>query len=192
MWDHHFSILINLGNITFTPRLNHRNINIIYNAIDPNYNSGVQRFSHLEISSYTNIKILIPMGEFFMTNFDIDHWYIHSPIYHTNIGCTCHKLLVWFFSEYNEWPHIDHGTYGLVKFTCVQCPWIIFSIIDWGPNVFKFKQWHGVKTPPSTTIGCQLTKFIVKGSYLGTIVIVTNEACHLECIKPSICTRLEG
>ena len=47
------------------------------NGIGPNNNSGIQRFSHLDIPAnyqiFTGIIILIPMGRFFDTIIEFDY-----------------------------------------------------------------------------------------------------------------------
>ena len=53
---------------TFTPRKNCPSIDMAMNGIDPNNNSGIQRFFHLDMATQcqylTSIKILKPADSF--------------------------------------------------------------------------------------------------------------------------------
>ena len=50
---------------------------MVLNGIDPNTNSGIQRFSHLDIPTkyqyLTGITILIPTGTFIDSNLDVNY-----------------------------------------------------------------------------------------------------------------------
>jgi hypothetical protein len=62
---------------TFTPKPNRPSINIVYNGIDPNTNSFVQRVSHLDITHHISLIEwycnLTPTGRFFDTTIDVDY-----------------------------------------------------------------------------------------------------------------------
>ena len=64
-------------------------INMVWNGIDPNNNSGIQWCSHLDILTRNEywlvLKNLIPMGRFFDTILDVHYWY---PCIYLCIGQT--------------------------------------------------------------------------------------------------------
>ena len=80
---------------TFILMKNRSSINMVWNGIDPNSNSGIQRFSHLEAPTeyqyLTGITKLIPTGRFFDTIIDVGHrfhactdLYIRPTLVHTS------------------------------------------------------------------------------------------------------------
>ena len=80
---------------TFIPMQNHSSINMVWNGIDPNSNSGIQRISHLEAPTeyqyLTGITNLIPTGRFFDTISDVGHQfhactdvYVRPTLVHTS------------------------------------------------------------------------------------------------------------
>ena len=74
---------------TFISRKNRPSITMVWNGIDPNKNSGIQRFSHLDIpieyQNLTGMTILKPTGRFSDTNIDVDnrcHVFTYIPDQH--------------------------------------------------------------------------------------------------------------
>ena len=66
--------------------------NMVQDGMDANTKLGMQRFSSLDIRTHQicilGMTILILVGRFFETNFDVDYIMdtMHSPLYQTNAG----------------------------------------------------------------------------------------------------------
>jgi hypothetical protein len=62
---------------TFIPGQNHPSINVVQSGIDPNNNSRIKRYYHLDIPTkyqyFTGITILITTGRFFDTIIDVNY-----------------------------------------------------------------------------------------------------------------------
>jgi hypothetical protein len=96
----------------FIPRSNHPSINMVWNGINPNNNSGIQRFSHLDIPTkyqcLIGITILIPTGRFFDSIIDV-HYGCHA--------FTC--ILVQHWSR--AWRK-EHSHWGGAFYSHLLCP----------------------------------------------------------------------
>lgn len=73
---------------TYIPKWNHQSIGMVQNVTDPNYNSNIERISHLDIPIKYQCLIGIIQREVFNATVDIDYWY---PCIHLHTSPT----LIW-------------------------------------------------------------------------------------------------